>query len=520
MSFLKGNIKLKGKVLTNNPTSYLQGMNNKFVSCMVDGDTVWFQGIVGAGSATTYMRIRYAETSMDNEGALSAVASGSADEVIRLSITGLPDGKKYFYRVQIGATESSLREVVAPDGDRYFVTQPTATGAFKFIIIADSHLNGYQKHGQLAPFRNNSFFERGDENHSAVEKYITDEEAFRAEIKRFSAGILAKTPDFIMWHGDDIFTEYHTTEVRRTMYRNFSVATSELGLPQFFTVGNHEGENNGAENIGVNTWIDPTNGNPLRQNYLLHPSTGAPARYGYSDYGPVRIIYLSPYAYSPTIADVPEEDVINFGFVRATSSVYSILGAAQESFLASALTGSQKLNMIFLHNFPYMGTNFYSYWYGEYVQCYGVFGGITQRNHATGLDEDFSYQKGNKAIFDAIKASGKQTIIFQCHAHLYSREQQVDGIYVYGAPAIFNWRQDPETEVAGYVQATDTLRFYAFGYSHENGSPNPNYLSSDLSLAHLTVEVNPVAGTLKTYCIDKDGAKVTAIPELTISFTF
>lgn len=484
--------------------SELQGTENKFVSCMVDGDTVWFQGIVKTGADLTYMKIAYSVNLDLSSPAYSDYTSGAADTVLRIAIRNLPRGTKYYYRVLISSSTTFGDGTAPTDGDRYFVTQPTGAKPFKFIVISDAHLNGYQQHGDEGS------------NLNSANLNASDEPTIRTQIKRFSAGVLLNKPDLIVWLGDDLF--HNLTEAdRQTCYRSFAVATAELGVPQLFVPGNHEKEN--YDNAADCT--DGATGKTHRETYLLHPQNHAPGRYGYTDYGPVRIIYLTPYAYSPLVAVQHLIDCGGWNWIRSTAPYRYLLGTEQRAFLNQVLSaGNQKLNIICMHEFPWTGNNnAVDENLGtppvSLVNVMNLFGGIT----SSGLD--LSYVDENAYIFNAIKNSGKQAIIFKGHDHCYAREVQQDGIYVYTCPAIFNWRTDPgiEAEVqAGGLHKINYLYYADAGY-YDLGT-NPHYLASDDSLAHLVVEVNPVSEAITTYGIDADGAEVTAVgmPRASIPF--
>jgi len=499
--------------------SLLQGRDNKYASCMVDGDTVYFQAIVANGADRTWMRIDYSESLSGGElvsPAHSASVNGLQNEVLRVAIPNLPRGKKYYYRCVFNSSDSSWGVGLAPvnthggaAGDRYFVTQADGLKPFKFAIISDAHLNGYQTHG-TDPTEYNSH------------KDTILENDLRDELNKFSQGVLANAPDFVIWLGDDIFNG--STEADRiTAYRNFGVACSELGIPQYHVVGNHELEN--LDNFSE--CFNETTGKTHRETYLLHPKNHAQGQYGYTDYGMVRIIYLTPYA------AVDLTDLVNKYGVEMSGGLFTLIGATapeklkfsqeQIDFLQVVTSeGSQVMNIICLHQFPFFGTNDK---HGDTIPTdllYDTFGGITKK------DADYSYDADNAHIFNAIKNSGKQSIILTGHNHLYGREVQQDGIYAFCCPSPTCWRTDPEEGEAGrggsypqYSQESD-LWYYSFGYYKEGGSINPNYNASDNALANLIVEINPISETIKTYAIKADatGDKVSDsyIPELEMPF--
>ena len=233
------------------------GLDNEYAICVVEQNQVTIQALILA--TDTYMRVVYSATSptLESDTTTTTGILKSGNSVARIVIGNLTAGQKYYYKVE-GSADNITWDIVSTIS--YFRIPPVDNSSFKFMIIADAHLNGYC---------NNSGRGIRAENYAkmlGVAPTIPDGSYLKESLEFFSSAIKTQAPDFLIWLGDDVFThdgegsdygdgagtcidnvldadvtisgvDYNQTNL---IYTYYAGALAALGIPCYFANGNHE----------------------------------------------------------------------------------------------------------------------------------------------------------------------------------------------------------------------------------------------------------------------------------------
>jgi|GEM_PF-2997624 len=236
-------------------------------------------------------------------------------------------GRTIYYNITADTTEqfSAPRTLLIPKQETYF----------RILVLSDTHLGGGS---EASPTNINGNYD-GDGTHDLLG-------AMQANFSPIIPAITALNPDFVLLNGDEIEGQYGNEGQNAQLLTTIQA----IKKPVFAVKGNHEGDNGvyrpevapnedgslSAAQIEANAYALAD-----RVKYLMHPSNGAAARYGYVDLGPARLIFLDPLSYSTQ----------RVYFQDTNPKKVTTLGSEQLAFLRSALEGNQKVNIIFMHHF-------------------------------------------------------------------------------------------------------------------------------------------------------------------------
>lgn len=295
-------------------------------------------------------------------------------------------------------------------------------------------------------------------------------------------GINALNPDYVFIGGDETESQWGIgsgdDETDVVSMHSALLTTLQAVLKPIYSVpGNHENDN-GAYTIfgGAET------ANATRAKYLMHPSNGVAARYGYVDIGPARLIFLNPLAYTTEVYD----------FTDTTPAKAFSLGTAQRNFLAAALEGPQKFNLIFIHH---------------------MLTGRPQLNADTGAVTGRSYGWGGLGLHLSPATytyddemlpllRGKRVSVFQGHSQVYCREQvpETNGVVLYTAPAAGGKPMTDAVAPSGNTRLTS--EYFGFKeqspehyWEYENSAGEGGLLCIDVHPSRITVTVCKMDGT-------------------------
>lgn len=466
-----------------------------YLTVQCNGKSATFQGAGGANGDTFRVAMSLASdmSSPFYSAASSASAAGSPP---RVTVRGLTVGATYYFKAETGAGAA-----IADAAVQHYKHGALETETIKIAFPSDCHLNGYKKPNQMADW-NCWYMQNNTDNVKSFafdvwSHYVagyTDDGDFDDDDGAYlnptptdclGFGIQSNNPDFIHWGGDDVFMKgggvnpFTTKEQLDTVHSLYARAIAYFNTSQTFQEGNHDTDylaSSGDTPERVARVLKS------RQDFLLAPANGVSGRYGYTDIGAVRLIYLTPYPYNSSGDSDP-------GYNKT-------LGVVQAAWFAEAVKGDQKINIICMHHVltsegpkpvEIIPT-------GNY---YNTFGGVT----IGGVD--YSELKNNPSeMFDAINGCGKACVLVLAHVHNYAREITNKGVYVFHAPAPYNGRED----------AYPANVWSPCGFKEEA----PHYGGDVPVQGTLFLEINQQLKTVKSYVVKNNGDIATEIPVSTI----
>lgn len=387
---------------------------NEYATCIVEESSVVVQCL--AEDAGTYIKVKYGTAADLSDGVESIASQPSAAEwdAIRVKISNLQHGQKYYY--QVGYSDTPAGAFVYTDAPiRYFRIPYKMAAPFKFVVLSDLHLNGYRNYGTPTQVGAPA---GGNHAHYTTSPDAVDMDTMKevfvqtlpseaeddptagapevtASGKSFAATILEDVaPDFVVWLGDDVFTHggaspYPAALVEstnnilkeagvQTVYRGFHNARAAIGIPEYAVPGNHERVYSDLVALYPHLLTE-------RQKTMLHPSNGVRGRYGFVDWGKVRLIFLDVFG-GTTYANL-----------LTTYSNY--LDAEQRAWFSSVLDCTQDAFIVLFHQPLYNGNA-------------AQFGGIVDM---TGTD--WALSGASSTIYSPLDATGKPWLVLNGHNH-------------------------------------------------------------------------------------------------------
>ncbi|MBB5204773.1 hypothetical protein HNQ51_002087 [Inhella inkyongensis] len=349
------------------------------------------------------------EAPLRAEGVALALAAG---EVKPLTLSGLKPNQRY--RVELRRGGQTLATA------QWHTARP-AGQAFAFTISADSHL---------------------DQNTDA------------AQYQRSLAAVRALGPDFHIDLGDTFMVDKHSDRAAaEQQYLAQRQAFSQLGLPLFLVLGNHDGEDRkllkqGADSLGL--WA-----HQRRQHYFPNPEpdgfysgiaqpdplTGAPLRDHYAwTWGDALFVVLNPYWHAPPQAP-------GGGRGRRAEERWQLsLGEAQYRWLRQTLEGSRaRHKFVFVHQL--IGGRDRQGRGGVEAAGFGEWGGL----NADGSPGLAQQRPGWPEALHPLFVRTGVTAVFKGHDHLYALQRR-DGIVYQTVPQPGHGEGGPDPADYGYTE--------------------------------------------------------------------
>jgi len=464
-----------------------------YCTVMAHGGHATFQAIAGAIGDTFRLKLSVNSDLSAPFYSDESTAAAAIGDPVSVTVRNLTKGQKYYYKAQV---DDGGWADIADAETQYFKNGAMENEKIIIAIPSDTHLNGYKKPTQAAT--RNCWYANNTNDDAAARKakltsfapfshYLAGRDGSTITGEGFldpshnnclGHGIKTHEPDFVHWGGDDCFVK---DDINKTWtddtsisaaYQNFARAVAFFNASQTFAEGNHEEDSLTTEGTQAEVLA-------AREKYLLDPETGLKGRYGYVDIGAIRLIYLTPYPFTP-----------KYNTGDPLPAVMFTLGATQAAWFAGAVKGRQKFNLIFIHQ---MLTS------SSIDDYFNVFGTAT----VDGVDYTKLYNNPAE-MFNAIERCGRECVVVLGHIHNYARERTESGLYVFSCPAPYNGREDS-------VEGNPS--FYPMGIAEEA----PHYGGDDpILMGTLFFEIDQEMMTLKSYVVKNTGDIATEIPTSTI----